>query len=95
MFERKEPEFKFNLGSKVKDILTGFTGILECRSQWLHNCNTYGIKPSKLNKDGEPARTQYFDEPQLILVEENVVEPKRDTGGPCKDIPQTNPVRIL
>ena len=83
-------EFKFNLGDKVKDDLTGFTGIVYNRTQWLHNCNVYGIKPLALDKEGEPRKHQHFDEPQLSLVEEQLIEPKRDTGGPTDAPAQTN-----
>ena len=87
--KKKEPEFKFNLGDKVRDKITGFQGILVCRSQWLHNCNTYGIQPQEM-KDGKPLDRHFFDEPQLEVVEEKVVEPKRNTGGPEKFIMATN-----
>jgi len=90
MLKRKEPEFKFNLGDTAKDKITGFEGIIYNRSQWLYNCNTYGLKPTKLDKDGETRKTESFDEPQLELVEKEVFEPKRDTGGPCEEVKPTN-----
>ncbi len=86
---RKEPEFKFNLGDKVQDTITGFTGIVTLRSQWLNNCNTYGVQPTEL-KDGSPQDRQHFDEPQLALVEEKVVSESRTTGGPERHVPATN-----
>lgn len=89
MLENKEPEFKYALGDEVKDQITGFSGILVCRTQWIHNCNTYGVKPPEL-KDGVPQEVQYFDEPQLEVVVKEVIKPKRDTGGPSKAISRTN-----
>ena len=90
MFEKKkEPEFKFDVGSKVKDIITGFNGIIIYRTQWLNNCNTYGVQPTEL-KDGKPLDREHFDEPQLELVEEKVVKPSRATGGPERPVPATN-----
>jgi hypothetical protein len=89
MFGKKEkPDFKLNLGDEVKDIFTGFTGLIVCRTQWIHNCNTYGVKPKKL-KDGVPQENQFFDEPQLEIIEKEVVKSKRDTGGPCSSVPCT------
>lgn len=82
-------DFKIGLGDKVEDLITGFTGIVICRCQWLHNCNTYGVKSVHL-KDGEPGRSVYFDEPQLIIKKENVFKPEQETGGPCEKVIQTN-----
>jgi len=86
---RKEPEFKFNLGDVAKDKITGFEGVIIGRHQWLNNCNTYSIKPRTL-KDGAPQDSQSFDEPQLDLAEEKVIESNRKTGGPERKVPQPN-----
>ena len=40
----KNPDFKLFLGDKAKDLITGFEGIIIARTQYLTNCNTYGIK---------------------------------------------------
>ena len=87
--KKKDPEFKFNLGDKVKDTITGFTGVITLRSQWLNNCNTYGVQPTEL-KDGAPQERQHFDEPQLVVVEEKVAKESRNTGGPERHVPATN-----
>ena len=85
--------FKFQLGDEVKDKLTGFTGIVECRCQWLHNCNTYGIKSRSLHK-GAPIDRHFFDEPQLKLDKEAAKpaqkKSKEKPGGPCTPVPNTN-----
>lgn len=91
MAEDKEPDFKFGLGSEVKDAITGFKGVVVYRSQWIHGCNVYGVMPREL-KDGSPMKREQFDEPQLELVEEKVIEESRHTGGPEKVIDQTNRV---
>lgn len=82
-----ETNFKFNLGDKVKDTITGFEGVVTVRSQWLNMCNTYGVQPTKL-KDSIPQQRQSFDQPQLELVEEKVVESSQETGGPEHKTPQ-------
>ena len=86
---KREAKFKFDLGTEVEDIFTGFTGIIVCRCQWVHNCNTYGVK-SRVLKDGVPQDNQFFDEPQLKVVKEKVVKEEQDTGGPCEAVPMTN-----
>lgn len=82
-------DFKFNLGDEVKERITGFTGVVMCRTQWLYNCNVYGVKSREL-KEGKPMDCQHFDEPSLDLVGAATATPKRDTGGPAMSVPQTN-----
>ena len=90
LFENKnEPEFKYNLGADVKDPLTGYSGIIMCRNQWLHGCNTYGVKSRQL-KEGTPIHLEYFDEGQLELVTDNGKAEKKTTGGPCSIVPEPN-----
>jgi len=83
-------DFLYNCGDEVKDSVTGYSGVILCRTQWLHNCNVYGLRSKKL-KDGKPTDLQYFDEPQLKLVKEVKVKvEKKKTGGPAKAVHQTN-----
>ena len=87
----KPADFKFNLGATVRDNITGFTGIVYNRNQWLHNCNVYGVKPTTLNTDGKIRESEHFDEPQLELIEEiPAVESFRKTGGPTDAPSVTN-----
>lgn len=79
------PEFKFNVGDEVQDAITQFKGIVTARTQWLNNCNTYGVQ-SRVLKDGVPQDKAYFDEPQLSLVKEACLESKQTTGGPERSI---------
>ena len=85
----QQPNFKFNIGDKVKDTITGFQGIITARTQWLNNCNTYNVQSQEL-KDGQPTDRVFFDEPQLELVESDVYEPKQTTGGPERVVLATN-----
>ena len=87
--KKKEPAFKFELGDKVRDTITGFSGIIVVRSQWLNNCNTYGLQPTEL-KDGVPQERIHFDEPQLVVVKEKAAKASRRTGGPERHVPATN-----
>jgi len=81
--------FKFKLGDRVKDTITGFEGIVGSRTQWITNCNTYGLQSEKL-KDGVPQDRQHFDEPQLTLVKKKVHKAHQKTGGNQKAPPQAN-----
>jgi hypothetical protein len=75
-------EFKFNLGDRLKDKITGFTGICVYRTQWINNCNVYGLQPESLEEKGAPRDRHQFDEPQLERLEVSVHQPYRETGGP-------------
>jgi len=59
-------EFKFELGSKAKDTITGFEGIIISRSEWLTGCNTYGIRPKAIKN--EYKQESYFDEDSIELA---------------------------
>jgi len=82
-------DFKFELGQRLVDTISGFEGIVQTRSQWLNNCNTYAIIATKL-QDGKPIDAQWFDEPQLKAIKEKPeVRPVRNTGGPATRVPCT------
>lgn len=80
------------LGDKVKDKITGFTGIVIGITIWQNGCRTVGIKTLKL-KEGKPQDPYWIDENQLSIVikRAKVIKPivyKTDkkeqvaTGGP-------------
>lgn len=82
--------FKFNLGDEVKDSVTGVTGIVSSKTEFLNGCKRYGLEqPQK--KDGSIPDVITVDEQQLLLVKAlkvNVGQPlngepkKAFTGGP-------------
>lgn len=79
-------EFKFSLGQTVKDKITDFTGIILGRTQYLTNCNTYGMINPKLKKDADKMPTWvWIDEPRLKSVNKKVVTlvggAEEKTGG--------------
>lgn len=59
--------FKHELGSIAIDKITGFTGVLTSRCEFLTGCNRYCIQPQEL-KDGKPIDSLYFDEAQIEIV---------------------------
>ncbi len=81
-----------NLGDKVKDTVTGFTGIAVARTEWLHGCTRISIQPDKLGKDGQPQELQSFDEPQVVLIKAKKVKRMTDTGGPKPTMKQKETV---
>jgi cellulase/cellobiase CelA1 len=76
------------LGSKVRDNITGFTGIATGRTVWLYGCERICIEPQEL-KDGKPIDAAWFDDQRVELVEESApqVSPQSSatSGGPQRD----------
>lgn len=78
------------LGSKVKDMITGYAGIAVGRTEWLYGCNRIVVESDQL-KDGKPLETQWFDEQRVEHVADtNIpVSPSKQTditlGSKVKD----------
>ena len=74
-----------SLGSKVRDSITGFTGIATSRTEYLYGCVHVGISPQEL-KDGKPIEVQWFDEQRVVVLEAKppAVSPDSSavSGGP-------------
>ena len=80
------------LGDLARDKITGFTGVVECISEWLNSCRRITITPIEL-KDGQPMESRTFDGPQVEVVEAGYFDKPRikkgeKTGGPS--IPPAN-----
>lgn len=78
----------FKLGSKAKDKVTGFDGILIGRAEYLTGCAQYGIAPPA--KDGKIEQAQWFDETRIEIIGEGVSIDVSSSapGGPNRDAPQ-------
>jgi hypothetical protein len=85
------------LGDRVKDPVTGLTGIVTAITTWLHGCIRLAVQPEE-TKDGKPADSVYFDQSQLELVKAGVHKPmvlqvapepepieRRSNGGPSRE----------
>lgn len=71
------------LGDRVKDRITGFVGIAECRAEWLYGCVRISVRPEKFGKDGKQPDLVTFDEPQLDVVKAGAVENRPYWRGPA------------
>ena len=76
------------LGQKVRDTVSGFEGIAECRTEWRFGCSRIGIRPQKLDEKGVPMETVHFDEPQVEVVEDTPDPKTKRAYGP-----RQNPAR--
>jgi hypothetical protein len=83
--EGKE-KLMINLGDKVRDVVTGLTGIAVGKTQYLQGCIRIAVQPQEL-KDGKPVDASWFDEPQLEVIEAGAIKLKSEKsekpGGPA------------
>jgi len=76
------------LGNKVKDRVTGFTGIAVARYSYINGCDRICVQPAT-GKNGELPDSVTFDEPDLEVIGKGLAkENKKDTGGPSRYEPQ-------
>jgi len=79
--------FKFKLGQRAKEKITGFSGIIVARIDYLTGCNRYSLQSEDLH-EGKPVDWQNFDENQLELVKKEktkkpkIKKEKTGRGGP-------------
>lgn len=79
---------KVKLGDKVKCKVTGFTGIVIGKTDYLYGCTRLGVQ-AKADKDGKIPDTFWCDEPQVDIVKEGVVKRSdNNTGGPMPSTPK-------
>lgn len=70
------------LGKLVKDRISGFSGIVTGRSEYLWGCVQYCVTP-KVDKEGLRRDSEWFDEQRLELVgQEALSVPVLPHGGP-------------
>lgn len=70
-----------NLGDRVKDTVSGFSGIAVAKVTYLQGCDRVAIQ-APVKKNEKPAEWMYFDEPQLKVLKRGAVKQgERITGG--------------
>ena len=80
-------DFKFKNGQKARDIVTGFTGTITARVEYLNGCIQYCLSP-QTDKNGNMAKDEYLDEGQIEILPEPKKEVKaKSTGGPQRNCP--------
>lgn len=85
------------LGDRVKDKVTGFTGIAIGRTDWLYGCTRISVLPEHLH-DGKPIDAHSFDEPQLEILARGVISTPKSGPTPLVDVtapggPRPEPTR--
>ena len=77
-------EFKFDNGQKVKDRVSGMTGIINGSVVWLNGCKQYSVQPRMEKGDSKKPASYWIDGEQLEAVRGGLtdkIKPK-NTGGP-------------
>ncbi len=72
------------LNDKVIDRITGFSGIVIGRTEWLNGYTQLGVQSKKL-EDGKPLAVEWFNEQRLNRVVGGESEPK--DGSPMDERP--------
>jgi hypothetical protein len=75
-------EHKFQLGSRLKDKVSGMQGIAKSRVEYLNGCVQYGIQPPYNEGDKKMPDSYWVDQEQLEFIDEGVAVAKKPTGGP-------------
>lgn len=74
-----------NLGDVARCTITGFTGVVVSRTEYLQGCRRLALQSQTLH-EGRPVDWIAFDEPVLELVEARGRKPigynTADAGGP-------------
>ena len=75
---------RIQLGDKATAVITGFTGIVVARVDYLTGCSQLCLQPQGLDEKGQPFESRYFDEPYVDLEEAGAVvnrTPARTEGA--------------
>ena len=62
-----------NAGKTGTDVVTGFTGVIISRVEYLTGCAQYGIQPS-INKDGVVPDVRYVDEGRVDITDDFIID---------------------
>lgn len=72
---------KIELGSKVRDQITGLTGTATGRTEYITGCEQILVQPP-LNKDGAFVQGHWVDVDRLVVVDEPKLVLKVEKNGP-------------
>ncbi len=77
--------FKIAQGKKVKDSITGFSGIVTGRAEYITGCRQYLV--SAKSKDGKRAECAWYDEDRLTGLDLSRQAPEVDGGPQANEAP--------
>lgn len=73
------PRKTIKFGQRVTEKVSGYTGIVIAKTEWIYGCVRFGVQAEGLH-EGVPLEPQWFDEGELTS------EPKSKGGPPRNGI---------
>lgn len=61
-----------NFGKKGRDKVTGFTGVITARCDYMYGCSQYCLTPG-VDKDGKLKDNGWFDSGRIEVLEEEII----------------------
>jgi hypothetical protein len=86
--KRLEMQQSIKLGNQVKDVVSGFKGIVVALIEYINGCDQCCVQPP-VDKEGKIPDAQYFDYKRLKIIGKSIQLPMEDTGGPQRDVPRS------
>lgn len=84
---KEQDESKIKFGTKARDRVTGFTGIVTGHCKYMYGCDQYDLKP-QVDEKNNYQEGRWFDEGRIEVITENVISPEEvqveKNGGPSK-----------
>lgn len=82
--------FLYDLGIEAEDKITGFSGVVTGRCDYLTGCNQYLLQPT-IDSDGKHVEGRWYDEGRLVIKDYDVkIKPESVQGnvrGACGSAP--------
>lgn len=60
------------IGDRVRDMISGFAGIVTGKTEYLNGCRQFSVSPEQLDKDGKPIDALWIDEQSLSIVKSGI-----------------------
>lgn len=78
---------KVTLGHTVSDAITGFTGIVTGRCEYITGCTQALVQP-RVKEDGDFVESRWIDEDRLTVVSDEPIVLDVKKNGPDKPAPR-------
>ena len=78
-------------GNRVKDLVTGFEGIVTGQVEYMNGCKKWSID-GKYNSTTDKIENMWLDQQQVVKVDDGITKAlaskKQDVGGPSRTPPR-------
>lgn len=78
------------LGDRVREMISGFEGVVTGLCQYLTGCEQALVNPGKIKEDGELVKNNWFDVDRLQLLEAGAIKIAVTAPGPDTPAPNKN-----